>query len=123
MLNLKQKTHEQLSVLWFCLKSLVVRDLRIYAVIIDGKVFRCKDKNSLEIDTVIQLNDGRRGAMQIKIGSHLFDGAAAKLINFADKVNQVTMVKPSFLAIISATEYGYIRDDGVYVIPIGCLRE
>ena len=104
-------------------ESLVVRDLRIYTEIIDGEVFRYKDKNGLEIDTVIQLNDGRWGAIQIKMASHLFDAAAAKLINFAARVDQATMGKPSFLAIISATEYGYIRDDGVYVIPIGCLRE
>ncbi|HBP37228.1 MAG TPA: AAA family ATPase [Clostridiales bacterium] len=104
-------------------ESLVVRDLRIYAESIDGEVFRYKDKNGLEIDTVIQLSDGRWGAIQIKMGSHLFDDAAAKLIRFAHKVDQATMGKPSFLAIISATEYGYIREDGVYVIPIGCLRE
>ena len=104
-------------------ESLVVRDLRIYAEVIDGQVFRYKDKNGLEIDTIIQLSDGRWGAIQIKMGSHLFDEAAKKLINFAARVDQTTMGKPSFLAIISATEYGYIRDDGVYVIPIGCLRE
>lgn len=104
-------------------ESLVVRDLRIYAESIGGEVFRYKDKNGLEIDTVIQLNDGSWGAIQIKMGSHLFDEAADKLINFADKVDKATMGSPSFLAIISATEYGYIRDDGVYVIPLGCLKE
>jgi len=124
MLNLTtKKLMNDFKTFGLFFEALVVRDLRIYAEIIDGEVFRYKDKNGLEIDTIIQLNDGRWGAIQIKMGSHLFDEAAAKLINFADKVDQVTMGKPSFLAIISATEYGYIRDDGVYVIPIGCLRE
>lgn len=104
-------------------ESLVIRDLRIYAESLDGVVYRYKDKNGLEIDAVIQLDDGRWGAIQVKMGSHLFDEAAAKLIQFANKVDQSTMGKPSFLAILSATEYAYIRDDGVSVIPIGCLRE
>ncbi len=72
-------------------ESLVVRDLRIYADTMDGEVYRYKDKNGLEIDTVIQLSDGRWGAIQIKMGSHLFDEAAVKLINFSDKVDQTIM--------------------------------
>jgi uncharacterized protein len=104
-------------------ESLVIRDLRIYAESHDGEVFRYKDKNGLEIDCAIQLNDGRWGAVQIKMGSHLFDDAAAKLISFSKKVDQAVMGKPSFLAIISATEYAFVRDDGVYVIPIGCLKD
>ena len=124
MLNLStKKLMSDFQTFGLFFESLVVRDLRIYAESMDGEVFRYKDKNGLEIDTVIQLSDGRWGAIQIKMGSHLFDEAAAKLISFADKVDQKTMGKPSFLAIISATEYGYIRDDGVYVIPIGCLKE
>ena len=104
-------------------ESLVVRDLRIYAESLDGEVYRYKDKNGLEIDAVIQLSDGCWGAIQIKMGSHLFDEAAAKLISFSNKVDQAAMGKPSFLAILSATEYAYVRDDGVYVVPIGCLKE
>ena len=124
MLNLTtKKLMNDFQTFGLFFESLVVRDLRIYAEVIDGEVYRYKDKNGLEIDAVIQLNDGRWGAIQIKMGSHLFDEAAAKLISFADKVDQATMGKPSFLAIISATDYGYIRDDGVYVIPIGCLSE
>jgi len=119
MLNLStKKLMSDFQTFGLFFESLVVRDLRIYAESMDGEVFRYKDKNGLEIDTVIQLSDGRWGAIQIKMGSHLFDEAAAKLISFADKVDQKTMGKPSFLAIISATEYGYIRDDGVYVIRL-----
>jgi len=123
MLNLTtQKLMSDFQTFGLFFESLVVRDLRVYAESMDGEVFRYKDKNGLEIDTVVQLSDGRWGAVQVKMGSHLFDEAAAKLISFANKVDQKTMGKPSFLAIISATEYGYIRDDGVCVIPIGCLK-
>lgn len=123
MLNLTtQKLMSDFQTFGLFFESLVVRDLRVYAESMDGEVFRYKDKNGLEIDTVVQLSDGRWGAVQVKMGSHLFDEAAAKLISFANKVDQSTMGKPSFLAIISATDYGYIRDDGVCVIPIGCLK-
>jgi uncharacterized protein len=56
-------------------ESLVVRDLRIYAEMIDGEVFRYTDKNGLEIDPVTQLRDDRWGAIQLSMGSHLFDEA------------------------------------------------
>jgi hypothetical protein len=124
MLNLTtKKLMSDFQTFGLYFEALVVRDLRIYAESNDGEVYRYKDKNGLEIDSVIQLSDGRWGAIQIKMGSHLFDEAAAKLISFAGKVDQATMGQPSFLAILSATEYAYRRDDGVYVIPIGCLRE
>jgi predicted AAA+ superfamily ATPase len=104
-------------------EALVVRDLRIYAEVLGGEVYRYKDKSGLEIDAIIQLNDGKWGAVQVKMGSHLFDEAAEKLKKFADKIDVRKMEAPSFLAVISATEYAYQREDGVYVIPIGMLRD
>ncbi|MDD4157403.1 MAG: DUF4143 domain-containing protein [Candidatus Cloacimonetes bacterium] len=104
-------------------EALVLRDLRIYSEVIGGELFRYKDRSDLEIDMVIQLNDGRWGAIEVKMGSHEFDKAATNLIKFANKVDQKAMGKPSFLAIISATEYAYVRDDGVLVIPLGVLKD
>lgn len=104
-------------------ESLVIRDLRIYAESINGEIFRYKDKTGLEIDAVVQLYDGRWGAIEVKIGSHLFDEAAKKLQSFASKIDTKKMGEPSFLAIISATEYGYQREDGVYIIPLGLLKD
>ncbi|HBP25348.1 MAG TPA: hypothetical protein DD618_00115 [Acholeplasmatales bacterium] len=103
-------------------EALAIRDLRIYAEYNSGEVFRYKDKNGLEIDAIIQLIDGRWGAIEVKMGSHLFDDAAKKLIAFSNKINQKKMGEPAFLAIISATERAYIREDGVKIIPLGCLR-
>jgi uncharacterized protein len=104
-------------------EALVIRDLRIYAEVLGGQVYRYKDKSGLEIDAIIQLNDGKWGAVQVKMGSHLFDDAADKLKKFAEKIDTKKMGDPSFLTIISATEYAYQRDDGVYVIPIGMLKD
>ena len=104
-------------------EALIVRDLRIYVEVLGGDVYRYKDKSGLEIDAIIQLKDGRWGAVQVKMGSHLFDEAAEKLKKFASKIDIVKMETPSFLAIISATEYAYQREDGVYVIPIGMLKD
>ncbi len=103
-------------------EALAIRDLRIYSECIYGEVLRYKDKSGLEIDSVIQLNDGRWGAIQIKMGSHLFDVAAEKLISFSNKVDKEKMGSPSFLAIITATELAYQREDGVFVIPLGSLK-
>jgi predicted AAA+ superfamily ATPase len=104
-------------------EALVIRDLRIYAEVLGGEVYRYKDKTGLEIDAIIQLQDGRWGAIQVKMGSHLFDDAADKLKKFAEKIDTKKMGSPSFLSIISATEYAYQREDGVYVVPIGMLKD
>jgi len=104
-------------------EALVIRDLRIYAEVLGGEVYRYKDKTGLEIDAIIQLQDGRWGAIQVKMGSHLFDDAADKLKKFAEKIDTKKMGNPSFLSIISATEYAYQREDGVYVVPIGMLKD
>lgn len=104
-------------------ESLVIRDLRVYAESLGGEVFRYKDRNGLEIDAIIQLHDGRWGAVQVKMGSHLFDDAAEKLIRFSEKIDPDKMGKPSFLAIVSATEYAYQREDNVLILPIGILKD
>lgn len=117
-----QKLLNDFKTLGLYFESLAIRDLRIYAESFDGTVMRYKDKTGLEIDAIIQLNDGRWGALQVKMGSHLFDDAAKKLLDFAKRVDVDRMGSPAFMAIISATEYAYTREDGVAVIPLGCLK-
>lgn len=101
---------------------LVLRDVRIYAEAIGGKVYRYKDSTNLEVDIILELNDGRWGAIEVKMGSNEFDSAAEKLLRFSANIDESKMGKASFLAIISATEYAYKREDGVYVIPLGTLK-
>ncbi|MCL2440249.1 MAG: DUF4143 domain-containing protein [Treponema sp.] len=104
-------------------ESLCIRDLRIYSQAIDGEVFHYRDKNGLEADAIVHLKDGRWGAVEVKMGAKEIDIAAKNLITLRDKINLEKMKQPSFLMVLTGTELGYRRKDGVYIVPIGCLRE
>lgn len=106
----------------FLFESLCDRDLRIYTEAIDGEVFHYRDSSGLESDAVIVLNDGRWAAVEIKLGSKEIEDAAKHLIELKNKVNTQKMMEPSFLMILTGTEIAYRRDDGVLVVPLGCLR-
>lgn len=106
----------------FLFESLCDRDLRIYAESIDGEVFHYRDSSGLESDAVIALNDGRWAAIEIKLGSKEIEDAAKHLIELKNKVNTEKMQEPSFLMILTGTEVAYRREDGVLVVPLGCLK-
>ena len=104
-------------------ESLCIRDLKIYSQNIDGEVFYYRDKSGLECDAVIHLNNGKWGAIEIKIGSNeAIDDAAKNLLKFKNNINISEMNEPSFLMVLTATEYAYRREDGVYVVPLGTLK-
>lgn len=107
----------------FLFESLCDRDLRIYAEAIDGQIFHYRDGSGLEADAVIALNDGRWAAVEVKLGSKEIEDAAVHLLELKDKVNTEKMREPSFLMILTGTEIAYRRDDGVYVVPLGCLKD
>jgi predicted AAA+ superfamily ATPase len=107
----------------FLFESLCDRDLRVYAEAIDGQVFHYRDSSGLESDAVIALNDGRWAAVEIKMGAKEIEEAAGHLIELKNKVNTDKMREPSFLMILTGTELAYKRDDGVLVLPIGCLKD
>jgi predicted AAA+ superfamily ATPase len=104
-------------------ESLCIRDLRVYAQAIDGEVFHYRDKSGLEADAIIHLKDGRWGAVEVKMGMSEIETAAKNLLTLRDKVNVDKMQEPSLLMVLTAADYGYRRKDGVYVVPIGCLRD
>ncbi len=104
-------------------ESLVIRDLRIYAQKINGKLFHFRDKSGLEVDAIVLRNDGTWGAIEIKLGHAWVDEAANNLKKFSKMIHCQKMLAPSFLAVVTATGYGYTREDGVHVIPIGCLKD
>lgn len=106
----------------FLFESLCHRDLRVYAQANDGEVFHYRDKGGLEADAVVSLHDGRWAAIEVKLGSREIDAAAEHLLELKDKVNTNKMREPSFLMILTGTEIAYRRKDGVYVVPIGCLK-
>jgi predicted AAA+ superfamily ATPase len=102
-------------------ESLCIRDLRIYSQRIGGTISQYHDSDGLEADAVIHLNDGRWGAIEIKLGANeAIESAAKKLMALKEKV--MVMREPAFLAVVTGTQFAYRRPDGVYVIPIGCLK-
>ena len=113
---------EDFNYFGFLFESLCDRDLRIYAEAIDGQVFHYRDASGLEADAVICLNDGRWAAVEVKLGSKEIEEAAVHLRALKDKVNTEKMREPSFLMILTGTEIAYQREVGVFVVPIGCLK-
>ena len=107
----------------FLFESLCARDLRVYAEATDGQVFHYRDSSGLESDAVIALNDGRWAAIEVKMGAKEIEEAAGHLIKLKDKVNTDKMSEPSFLMILTGTELAYKREDGVLVVPIGCIKD
>jgi predicted AAA+ superfamily ATPase len=103
-------------------ESLCIRDLRVYAQAIDGEVFHYRDKSGLEADAIVHLKDGRWGAIEVKMGAKEIETAAENLKTLREKVNVDKMREPSFLMVLTATELAYCRADGVYIVPMGCLR-
>ena len=114
---------EDFNYFGFLFESLCDRDLRIYAEAIDGQVFHYRDGSGLEADAVIALNDGRWAAVEVKLGSKEIEDAAVHLLELKNKVNTEKMREPSFLMILTVTEIAYRREDGVYVVPLGCLKD
>lgn len=106
----------------FLFESLCLRDLRILANELDCEVFYYADNTQLDIDAIIQLKDGRWGAIQIKVGSSHIDDAASDLDRFVEKLDFKKIKKPSFLMILTGTQDAYIRSDGKYVVPLGLLK-
>ena len=104
-------------------ESMCIRDLRVYAQAIDGEVFHYRDKSGLEADAIVHLKDGRWGAIEVKMGAREIEAAAANLKTLRNKINLEKMKEPSFLMVLTGTELGYRRNDGVYIVPVGCLRD
>lgn len=106
-------------------ETLCVRDLRIFADALDGQVFHYRDKSGLECDAIIHLRNGRYGLVEIKLGGdRLINEGASNLLALVDKINTDKMKEPSFLMVLTGTgDFAYRRKDGVYVVPIGCLKD
>ena len=115
--------------LGFLFESLCLRDLKIYSSAFDGYVSYYHDRYGLEADCVLHLNDGRYALIEFKLGSSEINQASehlSKIENLIKKYNenekQNPIRIPDLKIIITATKYGYKLDNGVFVIPIGCLR-
>ncbi|MBQ4440012.1 MAG: ATP-binding protein [Kiritimatiellae bacterium] len=106
----------------FLFESLAVRDVRAYATPIGGEVLHYHDETGLESDMIVQLKDGRWGAIEVKLGGKLIDEAAEHLRTLCSKIDTSKVGNPSFLMVLTGTEFAYRRKDGVLVCPIGCLK-
>lgn len=108
----------------FLFETLCVRDLRVYAEALNGDVFHYKDKNGLECDAVIHLKNGKYGLVEIKLGGEkLIEEGAKSLKALTSKIDTEKMKTPSFLMVLTGTgDYAYRRQDGVLVVPVGCLK-
>ena len=110
-----------LDFLGLLFESMVVRDLRVYAQAADAEVFHYREKSGLEVDAIVQANDGRWAAFEVKLGEGRADQAARNLLRLTAKVDQKRMGAPAALGVITSSGYGYTREDGVAVIPVGAL--
>lgn len=112
---------EDMKLFGFLFESLVVRDLRVYAQASDARVLQYRDSHGLEVDAIVEVADGRWAAFEIKLGTGQVDEAAANLRRFSAQIDSQKCGEPAALGVIVATGYGYLREDGIMVIPIGAL--
>jgi predicted AAA+ superfamily ATPase len=106
----------------FLFESLVVRDLRVYAQAADARVLQYRDSHGLEVDAIVEAADGRWAGFEIELGAGQLDTAAANLQRFARQIDTERCGNPTVLGVIVGTGYGYLREDGIMVIPVGALR-
>ncbi len=108
----------------FLFETLCVRDLRVFADALNGEVYHYRDKDGQECDAVVHLKNGKYGLVEIKLGGDkLIEEGAKSLKTMAAKIDTGKMSEPSFLMVLTGTgDYAYRRQDGVYVVPIGCLK-
>jgi hypothetical protein len=113
-----------LNTMGLLFETLAVRDLRVYADALDGKIYHYRDKTGLECDAVMHLRNGSYGLIEIKLGGDtLIAEGVETLTDLSKKIDTTKMPNPSFLMVLTGIgEYAYRREDGVYVVPIGCLK-
>ena len=114
----------------FIFETLCIRDLKVYSSVHDGKVSYYRDRYGLEADCVLHLRDGRYALIEFKLGSSDIEDGAKHLTElenlikqYNEKEQQVKLRLPDLKIIITGTQYGYKRQDGVLVVPIGCLKD
>lgn len=109
----------------FLFETMCVRDLRVFADALNGTVYHYRDKEGLECDAVVHLRNGSYGLVEIKLGGDtLIEEGAKTLTALTKKIDTTKMNAPAFsMLLIGTGNYAYRRKDGIYVVPIGCLRD
>lgn len=114
-----------LNTMGFLFEAMCVRDLRVFAEALNGKVYHYRDKSGLECDAVVHLRNGQYGLIEIKLGGEsLIKEGVKTLKSLSEQIDTTRMKAPAFMMILTATgEHAYRRpEDGIYIVPIGCLR-
>lgn len=108
----------------FLFETLCIRDIRVFADALNGAVYHYRDKEGQECDAVVHLRNGKYGLIEIKLGGdRLIEEGAKSLKSMESKLDTEKMNAPSFLMVMTGTgDYAYRRHDGVFVVPIGCLK-
>ena len=107
----------------FLFEALCTRDIRVYAQANDGDVFHYRDKSGMECDLIVRLRDGRWAAIEVKLGKKETDEAAKNLLALKARIDEDKMGKASFLMVITGGQHAYRRKDGVFVVPVACLKD
>lgn len=115
---------KDLNTLGLFFETMAVRDLRVYTESLEGNVYHYRDNNGLECDAVLHLRNGHYGLVEIKLGGDtLIEEGAKNLLLLSKKIDTEKMYAPSFQMVLTGVgPYAYQRADGVYVVPISCLR-
>ena len=113
---------EDFNLFGFLFEDFCLRDIRVYTEPLRGTVYHYHDNSNLEADLIVRLHDGRWAAIEIKTGSKEIEDAATNLIKLSQTVDTTKIGEPSFLMVLTAGQYAYRREDGVYVVPIGCMK-
>ena len=122
-LNLKREDLlKDLNLTGFIFENMCMRDLKIYSEAIEARLSFYKDKNDFEVDCILELADGKWGAIEIKLGSGEIPMAVNNLTKFKENIDTEKFGEPSFLMVLTGDIYSYKRDDGIYVVSIGCLK-
>ena len=114
-----------LELMGLIFENLCVRDLRIYADALDGSVYHYRDKTGLECDAVIHLRNGSYGLVEVKLGGDkLIEEGVESLKKLAERIDTEKMREPAFMMVLcGVAPFAYKREDGVYVVPVACLKD
>lgn len=125
-----QSLEMDLRTFGFIFECLCIRDLKVYSNALGGRVSYYHDRYGLEADVVLHLNDGRYALIECKLGSRDIEEGAQHLLKLRSlirernkKEKQVSLREPDLMIVLTGGEFAYRRDDDVYVIPIGCLKD
>lgn len=113
-----------LNTMGFLFENMCIRDLRIYAEALDGNVYHYRDKSGLECDAVVHLRNGVYGLVEIKLGGdHLISEGIETLKKLSSNIDTTKMKAPTFkMVLVGVGEMAYRRSDGIYIVPLSCLK-